>query len=95
MRMTPKIRRVTVTEGARKFADLVNRAYYRQETTVLLKNGVAVAHIAPATSAGIPASEALLRWNARHRLSREEADLWARDIAAGLAAIPPLHDPWE
>jgi hypothetical protein len=38
--MTPKTRRVSVTEAARNFADLVNRAYYRQETTVLLKNGV-------------------------------------------------------
>ncbi len=92
--MPPKIRRLSVTEAARNFADLVNRAYYRQETTVLLKNGVPVAHIAPVSPTGIPAREALARWKARPRLTREEADAWARDIEAGLAALPPLRDPW-
>lgn len=93
--MKPKIRRLSVTEAARNFADLVNRAYYRQETTVLIKNGVPVAHIAPVTPTGTPAREALERWQRRHRLSREEADAFARDIEAARATIPPLRDPWE
>lgn len=93
--MKPKIRRLSVTEAARNFADLVNRAYYRQETTVLLKNGVPVAHIAPVTHTGLPAREFLERWERRQRLSREEADAMARDIEAGRAALPPLKDPWE
>ncbi len=95
LRMTPKARRISVTEAARNFADLVNRAYYRQETTVLLKNGEPVARIAPVAPTGVPAREFLERWRQRPRLSPEEADAWARDIEAGRAALPPLRDPWE
>lgn len=93
--MTAKIRSVSVTEAARNFADLVNRAYYRQETTVLLRNGVPVAHIAPVAPSGVPAQEFLERWSRRSRLSAEDADAWARDLEAARAAIPPLRDPWE
>jgi antitoxin (DNA-binding transcriptional repressor) of toxin-antitoxin stability system len=88
-------RRVTVTEAARNFADLVNRAFYRNETTVLLRNGVPVAHIAPVSPAGLTASEALERWKRIPRLGREEADAMARDIKTGLKAIPPLRSPWD
>ncbi|HEY7569334.1 MAG TPA: hypothetical protein VH762_17260 [Gemmatimonadaceae bacterium] len=84
--MTPKTRRVSVTEAARNFADLVNRAYYRQETTVLLKNGVPVAHMAPVAPSGVPAHEFLERWSRRPRLSAEDADAWARDLE-GLALL--------
>ena len=38
---------LTVTEAARNFADVVNRAYYRHEATTLLKNGKPVARIVP------------------------------------------------
>ncbi len=94
LRMNSRTRRLSVTEAARNFADIVNRAYYRRETTVLLKNGVPVAHITPVTPTGIPAREFLERWERRHRLSREDADAMARDIEAARAALPPLKDPW-
>jgi antitoxin (DNA-binding transcriptional repressor) of toxin-antitoxin stability system len=93
--MSPKVRRISVTEAARNFADIVNRAYYRNETTVLLKNGVAVAHIAPAAAIGIPARELLARWQTTPRLGRDEAEAMARDIEAGRAALPPLRSPWD
>ena len=95
IRMSDKIRRLTVTEAARRFADLVNRAFYRQETTVLIKNGVPVAHIAPVTPTGIPASEALARWRLAPRLGRKEAEAMAREIESGRAALPPLRDRWD
>ena len=41
---------------------MVNRAFYRGETTILMKNGVAVARIAPVAPGGVAASEALARW---------------------------------
>ncbi|MGQ0642532.1 MAG: hypothetical protein ACT4P6_17450 [Gemmatimonadaceae bacterium] len=93
--MTTRTRRLSVTEAARNFADLVNRAYYRNETTVLLRNGVPVAHIAPVAPSGVPSQEFLERWNRRPRLSAEDADAWARDLEAARAAVPPLRDPWE
>ena len=93
--MPVKTRRISVTEAARSFADLVNRAFYRHETTVLIKNGIAVAHIGPVTPAGIPASEALTRWRLTPRLGRAEADAFDRDVAAGRVAVPPLRSPWD
>ena len=90
-----KIRRVSVTEAARNFADIVNRAYYRGETTVLMRNGMAVAHIAPAAPIGLPAAEVLRRWKLRRHLSPEEGEAFARDIEDMRKSVPPLHDPWE
>jgi antitoxin (DNA-binding transcriptional repressor) of toxin-antitoxin stability system len=86
---------MTVTEGSRNFADLVNRAFYRGETTVLLKNGVPVARIAPVGGERLTAREFLERWNEIPRLGRREADAMARDIASGLAALRPPSSPWE
>ena len=40
-------RRVTVTEAARNFSDLVNRVFYRGESAMLIRNGVTVARLVP------------------------------------------------
>ena len=40
-------RRITVTDAARGFSDLVNRIRYRGESAVLVKNGAPVARIVP------------------------------------------------
>jgi len=93
--MTSKPRRITVTEAARNFADIVNRAFYRHETTILLKNGVPVAHIAPATPSGLTANEALGRWKLIPRLGRDEATALAHDVDSGRAALPALRSPWD
>ena len=84
-----------MTEAARNFADIVNRAFYRGETTILMRNGVAVAHIAPAAPIGLPAHEVLRRWKMRRRLDPAEAEAFARDIEDARKSIPPLRDPWE
>lgn len=94
LRMTARIRRLSVPEAARNFADLVNRAFYRNETTILLKNGVAVAHIAPGAPTGVSAREALARWKLVPRLGRENANTMLDDIESGRAAIPALRSPW-
>lgn len=91
----PRTRRLSVTEAARNFADIVNRAFYRHETTVLLKNGVPVAHIAPATTTGVPAREALARWAVIARLGSDEAAAMARDIESGRASLPALRSAWD
>lgn len=93
--MKPQVRSVTVTAAARNFADIVNRAFYRNETTVLVKNGVPVAHVAPVSPAGSSAREALARWRLVPRLGRKEAEALARDIETELGAIPPLRSPWD
>lgn len=95
IRMSRKIRRVSVTEAARNFADIVNRAYYRGETTILMRNGTAVAHIAPSAPFGLSAAEVRRRLKLRRRMSPENADAWARDVEEARKSIPPLRDPWE
>ncbi len=96
MRMTAgKHRRISVTEAARNFADLVNRAYYRGETTVLIRNGTAVAHIAPAAPVGLPAPEVRRRLQLHRRLDPAEAQAFAQDVEDARKVIPPLRDPWR
>jgi antitoxin (DNA-binding transcriptional repressor) of toxin-antitoxin stability system len=93
--MTSRERRLTVTEGARNFADIVNRAFYRNETTVLLRNGTPVAHIAPVAPAGIPASEALARWRLMPRLGKGAATALKRDLVEARRGLRPLRSPWD
>jgi len=38
---------ITVTKAVRSFADCINRVHYQDVTFVLLKNGTAVAELAP------------------------------------------------
>lgn len=88
-------RRITITDGARNFADIVNRAFYRNETTVLLRNGTPVAHIAPVAPEGVPASEALARWRLMPRLGAAEASALKRDIVLARRELRPVRSPWD
>lgn len=92
--MSPPTRTLSVTEAARRFADVINRAFYRHETTVLLKNGVPVAYIAPMAPTGTPARELAHRWPLLPRLSADDAEAFAGDVAAARAALRPPPDPW-
>ena len=93
--MASRTRKVSVTEAARNFADIVNRALYRHETTVLIKNGVAVAHIAPVAPEGLSAREALARWRLIPHLGVRDATAMKRDIAAGRARLRAVRSPWD
>lgn len=92
--MSAPARTLSVTEAARRFADVVNRAFYRHETTVLLKNGVPVAFIAPMAPEGISARELAHRWPLLPRLSPPEADAFADDVAAARSELAAPADPW-
>lgn len=92
--MSNPTRTLSVTEAARRFADVVSRAFYRHETTVLVKNGVPVAFIAPMAPTGIPAAELAHRWPLLPRLTPAEANAFAGDVAAARAELPPPADPW-
>jgi prevent-host-death family protein len=92
--MSHPTRSLSVTEAARRFADVVNRAFYRHETTVLLKNGAPVAYVAPLAPTGIPARELAHRWPLLPRLTPVDADAFAHDVAAARAQVPPPADPW-
>ncbi len=93
--MSKPTRTLSVTDAARRFADVVNRAFYRHETTVLLKNGVPVAFVAPMAPTGIPAGELAHRWELMPRLNASDAATFGEDIAAARADLAPPSDPWE
>ncbi len=93
--MPKPTRTLSVTDAARRFADVVNRAFYRHETTVLLKNGVAVAFVAPMAPTGVPASELAHRWALLPRLSPSDAAAFAEDVAVARANLAPPVDPWS
>lgn len=93
MASPPRI--LTVTEAARAFADVVNRAFYRHETTVLMRSGVAVAHIAPVAPVGISASELAHRWALLPRLTADDAEAWERERPASGGKRPVPPSPWE
>lgn len=67
---------ISVTEAARNFAEVVNRAYYRHETTTLLKNGKPVARIVPAGTSMRTGKEIAAEMTSnRPRLGAEEAGM--------------------
>lgn len=92
--MSSPTRTLSVTEAARRFADVVNRAFYRHETTVLEKNGVPVAFVAPMAPTGIPARELAHRWPLLPRLSAADAGAFAEELAAARAGMAVPVDPW-
>ena len=87
---------LTVTEAARNFADVVNRAYYRHEATTLLKNGKPVARVVPATPAMKTGPE-IAAWLAgkRPRLGVKEAEAFEADLRAARAELREPVSPWD
>jgi hypothetical protein len=90
--MSDPARTPSVTDAARRFADVVHGALCRREATVLTKNGVAVAVVAPRMLTGIPASELAYRWSLMPHLSVADADALATEVAASRRTLaPPAH----
>jgi hypothetical protein len=85
---------ISVTEGARNFADCVNRAHYQNVTFVLLKNGSPMAHITPAgdkVCTGRDLADAL----AEVELPPEEARKWSSDLRSARKNLKSLPDKWR
>ena len=88
-------RKLTVTEAARHFADLVNRTYYRGESTVLLRSGEPVAMVVPLAGASVTGRDWLAKWLARPRLAAGDADAFAADLARASRNLPFPASPWD
>lgn len=85
---------ITVTEAARNFADCVNRAHYRNETFVLLKNGIPFARLVPDAERTCT-GEQLAAAIAGTSLTPVEARAWAKDLKAARKALKAPVDPWQ
>jgi prevent-host-death family protein len=90
-----KVRRISATEAARNFSDLLNRVFYRGESAVLIRNGVPVARLVPPAPATAPADELARRWQMLPHLTPAEADRLAEDLEEARRALPPAAARWE
>jgi antitoxin (DNA-binding transcriptional repressor) of toxin-antitoxin stability system len=88
---------ITVTEAARSFADIVNRAFYRGEHFILTKGGRSVVELSPLPGLPVVTAAGLRRFlRDLPHLDRAEADAFGQDIEAARSAIPSVgDDPWE
>lgn len=85
---------ITVTEAARNFADCVNRAHYRNETFVLLKNGVPFARLVPEAER-VCSGKQLAAALAGVALGSAEARAWGRDLKAARATLKAPGNKWQ
>jgi antitoxin (DNA-binding transcriptional repressor) of toxin-antitoxin stability system len=83
---------ITVTEAARNFADCVNRAHYRNETFVLLKNGVPFARLVPEGERVCCSGKQLAAALSGVALGSAEARAWSRDLKAARGAMIGFYD---
>lgn len=90
-----KERKMTVTTAARHFADVVNRAYYRHESTLLVKNDVPVARIVPAVPGLCTGGELAEDWVNLPHLSVENAEALADELAESRGKVRPPKSPWQ
>jgi prevent-host-death family protein len=88
-------RQMTVTEASRHFSDLVNRTYYRGESTMLIRSGEPVAKIVPVGGASLLGRDWLSRWSAGPRLEREDADDFAAELEAARSNLEAPSIEWD
>ena len=89
-------RTLNVTEAARNFSDVVNRAYFRGETTVLVRSGQAVARITPIGPSDCTGAALADRLSLIRHLSPEEAETFGNDIeVARLELNTPPGRLWD
>ena len=89
-------RYVTITDVSRHFSEYVGRVRFAGERFVLTKGGKPVAELGPAAAGPVTLRDLLARLAAAPALGPDEAEAFARDVAAGRRALaPPLEeDPW-
>lgn len=85
--------RVTATEAARSFSDLLNRVRYGRETFVVVRGGEEIAQISPAQRSQ-PVTLRMLVEKLRRLDPPDSA--FAADLEEIRAAQPPMdEEPWR
>jgi len=89
-------KKLTVTELVRNFSDYINRVVYRGEQFVLTRGRKPIAELRP-IPAGRKMGDLPDILESLPRLSKEEANAFARDIAEARDELSRarLKDPWE
>jgi prevent-host-death family protein len=82
------VRRLSATEAARRFSELLDAVERRGETFVVVRRGRAIAAIGPTSGADGRAVKAILR---EHRADPE----WASELRALRASLAPQERDWN
>jgi len=82
------MRRLSATEAARRFSDLLDRVEHDRETFVVERRGRAVASIAPAAAASGRAIKELLQ-------SQRPDPRWAQELAELRGSLHPEERHWN
>ena len=88
-------RKMTVTEASRHFADLVNRTYYRGESTILVRSGEPVAMVVPVGDGHVTGRDWMHLWKAMPHLDSENAEQFATDIEDSRKHLAHPASPWD
>lgn len=88
-------RSISVTDAARHFADLLNRTYYRGESTVLIRSGEPIAMVVPVGGPVVTGRDWLQKWRSMPRLETEDADDFAATLGSARENLIPPKSPWD
>jgi len=89
---------ISVTEASRNFSDCVNRARYQGTSFLLLKAGLPVARLIPASrrpTYGSELADALAEALASVHLGEKEATSWLHDLEQVRAQVPRQVSTWS
>ncbi|MBI2719626.1 MAG: type II toxin-antitoxin system prevent-host-death family antitoxin [Rhizobiales bacterium] len=87
--------RITATEAARNFSDILNRAQYRGESFEVVRGGEVLARIVPAQRKRVTVGEFRELWAGRKRLDPEDAIQFEKDFAEIRASAPAAPYKWD
>ncbi len=87
--------RISATQAARQFSDLLNRVAYQGQSFEVERGNKVVARLEPVTTPirGIPVQD-LNRVFAELPSLGDDAEAFAADVEAVDQALPPEVDPW-
>lgn len=86
---------MTVTEAARHFADLVNRTYYKGESTVLLRSGEPVAKMVPVGGSSLLGRDFAAKWRGMRHLEPKDAEDFAATIEEARSRLQMPASAWD
>ena len=82
------MRRLTATEAARRFSDVLDQVEHDGETFLVERHGRVIASLAPAAAASGQTVKALLR-------AQPVDARWPEDLAALRAGVESQERPWN
>lgn len=87
--------RISVTQAARNFSDLLNRVYYQGVSVELERNNKVIARIVPVEPAAKVQAKDLAAFLASLPDLGDDAEAFARDVLSINDHLLPETDPWK